>query len=160
MVSRHLERFTIIVERRKASKSNLSDVRIGLEYLREREAREHQRRATAARGDAGSYPLPMLGPPRRLEASCRANVYEHALAIRRTASMLAKEQSERSAELAELRMHGGIHDGMWGELKAILVMTPQRLLMHGGMRALRAEQAGGTTSGSGSARFSCCGAHI
>ena len=57
-------------------------VELCLGYLRQREERHRP----------DEYPLPMGGPPRRLEPTCRAHVQKHSLAIRRVAALLAEQQ--------------------------------------------------------------------
>ena len=110
MVSRHLERFTIIVERRKASKSNLSDVRIGLEYLREREAREHQRRD----GGRGGGKLPAANA--RPAAPARGELPRQRVRARTRDPSHSVDASQGA--VGTLRglagtVHGGIRGGMW-----------------------------------------------
>lgn len=53
---------------------------------------------------------------------------------------LADQSSARTADMRELRLSGGMDDGVWGQLKALLVMTPRRALMLGGMEELHMEE--------------------
>ena len=85
-------------------------------------------------------PVPMIGPPRSLEPLCRPTILGLAAPMRQIAKSVA-DAAASQLNLADLKLSGGMYDGVWGELKALLVMTPRRQLMHGGMAALAHEEA-------------------
>ena len=129
-LSKHLHRLASVVEYRKMSIASLKEVQMGLGYLR-------------AWHDAHASPvqLPLIGPPRSLEPLCRPLILGHAKAMRQVTAAMADEIGQRDAdELADLNLQGGLRGGEWGELKALLVMTPRRTLMRGGVAALAHEE--------------------
>ena len=103
--------------------------------------------AAAFAGDffAGDFfalpPLPIGPPPKSLEPNCRVRGPGHSACVRFLARNMSAEAAERTKDLRELRLSGGMHGGVWGELKALLVMTPRRSLMLGGMAELTREAA-------------------
>ena len=129
-LSMHLHRLASVVEHRKMCIASLKEVQMSLSYLREWHA-----------AHASPVQLPMLGPPRSLEPLCRPLILGHAKAMRQVAAAMADEIGQRNAdELADLNLQGGLRGGEWGELKALLVMTPRRTLMRGGVAALAREE--------------------
>ena len=125
----HLSRFAVVVERRKQCKVVLSEVQGVLGSL--------GRFVKAAREPTP----PFLGAPKSLAALCRPQLSSNAAWVRYLARRMVEQSEERTADLRELELAGGMHGGVWGELKALLVMTPRRALMYGGIEALRAEEA-------------------
>ena len=124
----HLRRFSQIVVRRKQCKAILAEVQGVLHYLRP---------SAVLPSDV---PLPIGPPPKSVEPHCRIRSSGHTAVVRFLAQHMAKTVQERTSDMRELRLSGGMNGGVWGELKALLVMTPRRSLMLGGMKELYQEE--------------------
>ena len=126
-VNQHLRRFSTVVAHRKRCKTQLAEVEGVLGFLKPRQ------------DGMGEVSLPIGPPPKTLEPICRIKSPGHTACVRFLAQHMAAESLERTKDMRELRLSGGMQGGVWGELKALLVMTPRRSLMLGGLRQLAGE---------------------
>ena len=125
-VREHLRRLGMVVARRKQCKAIMAEVQGVLEYLH-------------TEYPASDVLLPAGPPPKTAEPICMLRSPGHSARVRFLAQYMARLNQEATADMRELRLSGGMHGGVWGELKALLVMTPQRLLMLGGLKELMGE---------------------
>ena len=133
LIAAHLRRFATVVGHRKLSKRLLAEVKLGLGFL-------HANSASLGCDPNDPPPLPLSSAPAvGREPACHRRLPGHAARIRSLAARIAHQSAARTSELADLKLQGGMHAGVWGEVKALLEMTPQRALLHGGMAALAAE---------------------
>ena len=119
----------MVIARRKQCKDQYAEVRGVLTYLAEGDKSPN----------GNDVPLPIGPPPKSFAAMCQPKGGLKFALIRGLARALQKQALDETKELRSYGLSGGMHGGVWGELKALLVMTPRRSLMLGGMSALAQE---------------------
>ena len=124
-VREHLRNLTSVVVRRKQCKDIFDEVQGVIGYLRV--------------GPPDAPPLPIGPPPKREEPSCVVRPRGFTHCVRHLGSYLARQAADATADLRDLGLNGGMFGGVWGELKTLLVMSPRRALMLGGLEELQEE---------------------
>jgi len=126
----HIGRFHHVVEKRKRCKAALEQTTYVIRFMR-----HFTRQPQAA-------PLPLMGPPKVLRPLCHPKWNEETFATTFIASRMAGDAARRFQgvyDTEDIRAFG--MRGVCEQFKAILLMTPRRSLLHGGLQELKSEEA-------------------